>query len=154
MPRSTNRGRRFGLLLLVLGLFAVFGAASPALAEQPADPGANAPGQTGEKPAGNNGVIKVDGVPLDDATSPDAENSPGRSHRDNEPHVSACGFNLDWYGFEQGNGTSQVTFELWGPNKKYGLTWDGGSVGTEPNVGGDAQGNAQDHTCRLPMANS
>ena len=140
MPRNTKRGRRFGFALLLLGLFAVFGASSPALAEQPADPGGNAPGQTGEKPAGNNGVIKVDGVPLDDAVGPDAEQSPGRSHRDNEPHVSSCGFNVDWYGFEAGDGESVVTFELWGPNKGHQLLVDNGSV----DAGGDAQGNADD----------
>ena len=139
MPRTTNRGRRLGFLLLLLGLFAVFGATSPALAEQPADPGANAPGQTGDGPAGNNGVIKVDGSPLDDATGPDAENSPGRSHRDNEPRVGQC-FNVDWYGFEGGGATSDVSFELLGPNKQYNLN----VTGPDPTLENDGQGNADD----------
>lgn len=140
MTRTSGGRRRAGFALVLAGMFALAGAiTTPVAAEQPVDPGnsGNAPGQTGDKPAGNNGVLKVDGIDVDEPGG-GPEGAPGRSHRDNEPHVS-CQFNLDWYGFEQGAGTSDVSFELWGPNKGYELT-----PSPAASVGGDAQGNADD----------
>ena len=139
MAHSGGR-RRAGITLVMAGMFALAGAVTtPVAADQPVDPGnsADAPGQSGDKPGGNNGVLKVDGIPVDEVGG-GPEGAPGRSHRDNEPHVS-CQFNLDWYGFEEGAGTSDVTFELWGPNKGYELT-----PSPAADVGGDEQGNADD----------
>jgi hypothetical protein len=51
-------------------------------------------------PPGNNGTIKIDGTPWDNAP-------------DNEPHVG-CRFQVDWYGFDA-NAVSDVTFELQAP---------------------------------------
>jgi hypothetical protein len=45
-------------------------------------------------PPGNNGTVKVDGVPYDDG-------------KGNEPHV-ACGFRLKFYGFDEGQ-TGDIT---------------------------------------------
>lgn len=140
MAHTIRRRRRAGAVLVLSGLFTLAGAiTTPVSADQPVDPGnsADAPGQTGDKPVGNNGVLKVDGIDVD-APGGGPEGAPGRSHRDNEPHVS-CQFNLDWYGFEQGAGTSDVSFELWGPNKGYELT-----PSPAADVGGDAQGDADD----------
>jgi LPXTG-motif cell wall-anchored protein len=131
-------------VLVVAGVIALgSGLAAPATAVQPTDPGnsADAPGQNkgAGQPAGNNGVLKVDGTPVDQPGNGD-KNPGGQGHRDNEPHVS-CVFNLDWYGFESGPGASTVAFELWGPNRGYALTPSGGS---SVQVGGDSQGNADD----------
>lgn len=50
----------------------------------------------GVSPPGNNGTVKIDGVPFD-------------SHNENEPHVG-CTFDVRWYNFEA-NVSSAVTFE-------------------------------------------
>jgi LPXTG-motif cell wall-anchored protein len=50
-----------------------------------------------QDPPGNNGTVKVDGVEFDD-------------HPDNEPHVG-CVFQVDFYGFDQGDLHATVTFE-------------------------------------------
>jgi hypothetical protein len=52
-------------------------------------------------PPGNNGTIKVDGVAFDD-------------HPDNEPHVG-CIFQVDFYGFDEGDLFADVTFEVHPP---------------------------------------
>jgi hypothetical protein len=128
------------LVLVVAGLLALAGAiTAPASAEQPVDPGnsADAPGQANDNggPGGNNGVIKVDGVAVDEVGG-GPEGAPGRSHRDNEPHVS-CVFNVDWYGYESGAGETDVSFQLWGPNKGYELEAD-------TNLADNGTGNADD----------
>ncbi len=48
-------------------------------------------------PPGNNGTIKIDDVQFDD-------------HPNNEPHVG-CTFQVDFYGFDEGNLSAKVTFE-------------------------------------------
>jgi LPXTG-motif cell wall-anchored protein len=52
---------------------------------------------TAQDPPGDNGTVKVDGVEFDD-------------HPDNEPHVG-CIFQVDFYGFDQGDLQAAVTFE-------------------------------------------
>ena len=52
-------------------------------------------------PPGNNGTIKIDAQPFDSAP-------------DNEPHT-ACRFQVDWYGFDEGALYSDVTFEVQPP---------------------------------------
>jgi hypothetical protein len=49
-------------------------------------------------PAGNNGTVKIDALPFDDAP-------------DNQPHVG-CTFQVDWYGFDAGGVVSAVNFSL------------------------------------------
>jgi LPXTG-motif cell wall-anchored protein len=51
-----------------------------------------------EDPAGDNGTVKIDDVPFDD-------------HPNNEPHV-ACEFQVDFYGFDEGDFDATVTFTL------------------------------------------
>ena len=53
---------------------------------------------------GNNGTVKIDGVEFD-------------THPDNEPHVG-CVFQVDWYGFDEGDLFSHVTFEVHPPTGK------------------------------------
>jgi hypothetical protein len=52
-------------------------------------------------PPGNNGTVKVDAGPFDAAP-------------DNEPHVG-CTFQVDYYGYDQGDLHAQVTFEAHPP---------------------------------------
>ena len=49
-------------------------------------------------PPGNNGTVKIDGRPFDRAP-------------DNEPHVG-CVFQVDFYGFDQGDYNAAVTFTV------------------------------------------
>lgn len=55
-------------------------------------------------PPGNNGTVKVDGLPFDTAPN-------------NEPHVG-CPFQVDFYGFDQGNLNATVTFTGQAPTGK------------------------------------
>jgi hypothetical protein len=52
-------------------------------------------------PPGNNGTVKIDGVPFDD-------------HPNNEPHPG-CVFQVDFYGYDAGALFASVTFEHWNP---------------------------------------
>ena len=58
--------------------------------------GLAAPAAAQADPPGNNGTVKIDGVALDD-------------HPDNEPHVG-CLFQVDFYGFDQGDLDATVAF--------------------------------------------
>lgn len=53
------------------------------------------------KPPGNNGTVKVDGIEFDD-------------HPNNEPHVG-CTFQIDFYGYDEGDLFATATFELHPP---------------------------------------
>jgi hypothetical protein len=53
------------------------------------------------KPPGNNGTVKVDEIPFDD-------------HPNNEPHVG-CTFQIDFYGYDEGDLFATATFELHPP---------------------------------------
>jgi hypothetical protein len=100
------------------------------------------PGKSGEKgaqqggqgtdadPAGNNGTIKIDGVPLDDG-------------RGNEPHVD-CAFALDFYGFDAGQ-TADITFTGKAPTGPEGVLLAQKGVA----VSDDAAGGGQDRDAEL-----
>jgi LPXTG-motif cell wall-anchored protein len=76
-------------------------------------------------PPGNNGTVKVDDVPFDD-------------HPNNEPHVG-CVFQVDFYGFDQGDLDATVTFTLVPP------TGDNDDiVDDEVAIGEDAAGGGTD----------
>ncbi len=49
-------------------------------------------------PAGNNGTVKIDGWDFDD-------------HPNNEPHVG-CEFQVDFYGFDEGDRTADIEFSF------------------------------------------
>ena len=63
--------------------------------------GLPAAGTPGGDPPGNNGTVKIDGVEFD-------------THPDNEPHVG-CLFQVDFYGFDEGDLSADVTFEVQPP---------------------------------------
>jgi hypothetical protein len=80
-------------------------------------------------PPGNNGTIKVDDQPFDDA--------PG-----NEPHVG-CTFQVDFYGFDEGDLFADVTFEAHPPTLPEGefrvVKTDTVFIGEDDNSGGGSE---------------
>jgi hypothetical protein len=81
-------------------------------------------------PPGNNGTIKLDDLPFDD-------------HPNNEPHVG-CTFQVDFYGFDQGDLDADVTFEAHPPTLRPGggsqvLLHDTVFIGEDDNSGGSSE---------------
>jgi hypothetical protein len=77
-------------------------------------------------PPGNNGTVKIDGVPFDDAP-------------DNQPHVG-CTFQVDFYGFDQGDLVADVIFEAHPPTGPVQvLLTDTVFIGEDDNAGGGSQ---------------
>jgi hypothetical protein len=74
--------------------------------------------------AGNNGTVKVDGRPFDDLP-------------DNQPHVG-CAFQIDFYGYDEGNLFASVSFELDPPTGEMAeiLSEDGIFIGEDSAAGG------------------
>jgi hypothetical protein len=77
-------------------------------------------------PAGNNGTIKVDREPFDDAPN-------------NEPHVG-CSFQVDFYGYDQGDLNATVTFTAHPPTgDEQVLLTDTVFIGQDDNSGGGSE---------------
>jgi len=77
-------------------------------------------------PPGNNGTVKIDEEPFDDAPN-------------NEPHVG-CTFEVDLYGYDQGNLNAEVTFESHPPTGPIQvLLTDTVSIGEDDNSGGGSE---------------
>lgn len=76
------------VLLPLASLVALTLGAGPALAD-------------GNAPAGNNGTIKIDGVPADDGN-------------DNVPHPG-CGFTVEFFGYDAGDRTARLEFDAQSP---------------------------------------
>jgi hypothetical protein len=77
-------------------------------------------------PAGNNGTIKVDREPFDDAP-------------DNQPHVG-CLFQVDFYGFDEGDLNAEVTFTAHPPTgDRQVLLTDTVFIGQDDNSGGGSE---------------
>lgn len=76
-------------------------------------------------PAGNNGTIKIDGEPFD-------------SHPNNEPHVG-CTFEVDFYGFDEGDLFAHVTFEAQPPSGRMALLEDDVFIGEDDASGGGSE---------------
>jgi hypothetical protein len=80
----------------------------------------------GPNPPGNNGTVKIDDTPFDD-------------HPDNEPHVG-CVFQVDFYGYDEGDLEAQVTFESHPPTGPVRvLLTDTVFIGEDDNSGGGSQ---------------
>jgi hypothetical protein len=80
----------------------------------------------GPNPPGNNGTVKIDDVPFDDAP-------------DNEPHVG-CTFQVDFYGYDQGDLNATVTFEAHPPTGPVQvLLTDTVFIGEDDNSGGGSE---------------
>jgi hypothetical protein len=99
------RGRLLlGVAIMAMAAFAI-----------PTSPAGAAPG--------NNGTVKIDGIPFDD-------------YPDNEPHVG-CVFQVDFYNYEQGNFFASVRFFAQPPTgKDILLTSDSVFIGGDPAGGG------------------
>jgi hypothetical protein len=77
-------------------------------------------------PAGNNGTIKIDNAVFDD-------------HPDNQPHVG-CTFQVDFYGFDEGDLFADVTFESHSPTGPVKtLLTDTVFIGEDDNSGGGSE---------------
>jgi hypothetical protein len=87
---------------------------------------ATSSGEEGTHPPGNNGTVKIDGMPWDNVPN-------------NEPHPG-CSLQIDFYNYEQGDLWAHGTLELWSPT----LPSSGSAVmyeyntfvGVDPNGGG------------------
>lgn len=89
-------------------------APSPATAQGARDPRPGRPG--------NNGTVKVDAKPFDDAP-------------DNEPHVG-CRLEIDFYGYDQGSLDATYTLELKSPSPNGTLVRGSTFIGEDPPGGG------------------
>jgi hypothetical protein len=77
-------------------------------------------------PPGNNGTVKIDGEPFDDAPN-------------NEPHVG-CSFQVDFYGYDEGDLDAVVTFEAHPPTGPVQvLLTDTVFIGEDDNSGGGSE---------------
>jgi hypothetical protein len=80
----------------------------------------------GPNPPGNNGTVKIDDVPFDD-------------HPNNEPHVG-CTFQVDFYGYDEGDLDATVTFESHPPTgPRRVLLTDTVFIGEDDNSGGGSE---------------
>jgi hypothetical protein len=80
----------------------------------------------GPNPPGNNGTIKLDDTPFDDAPN-------------NEPHVG-CVFQVDFYGYDQGDLDATVSFAAHPPTGPVQvLLTDTVFIGEDDNSGGGSQ---------------
>jgi hypothetical protein len=80
----------------------------------------------GAEPPGNNGTVKVDGVAFDDDP-------------DNEPHVG-CVFQVDFYGYDEGELFADVTFEVHPPTgSPEVILTDEVFIGEDDNSGGGSE---------------
>ncbi len=105
--------RKARVALVVLGLAGGLAVAPASAFARPANP------------PGNNGTVKIDARPFDDAPN-------------NEPHVG-CNFQVDFYGFDKGNYNAMVTFSVQPPTG-HGTVLLTDSVF----IGGDAAGGGTD----------
>ena len=77
-------------------------------------------------PPGNNGTVKIDREVFDDAPN-------------NEPHVG-CTFQVDFYGYDEGNLNADVTFESHPPTgSRQVLLTDTVFIGEDDNSGGGSE---------------
>jgi hypothetical protein len=81
-------------------------------------------------PPGNNGTVKIDARPFDAAP-------------DNEPHVG-CTFQVDFYGYDEGDLNAAVTFEAQAPTLRpqggdQVLLTDRVFIGEDDNAGGGSE---------------
>lgn len=87
--RAVRRAGQLTILVFALTTALVVIAASVASSAPKADP------------PGNNGTVKIDRLAFDD-------------HPNNEPHVG-CVFEVDFYGFDEGDLDAKVKFKIWPP---------------------------------------
>ncbi len=77
-------------------------------------------------PAGNNGTVKVDRLAFD-------------THPNNQPHVG-CRFQIDFYGFDEGDLNAHVTFTVHPPSgRDVVILEDDVFIGEDDNSGGGSE---------------
>ncbi|MGH9250233.1 MAG: hypothetical protein ACRD0W_12020 [Acidimicrobiales bacterium] len=76
-------------------------------------------------PPGNNGTVKIDDMPFDD-------------HPDNEPHVG-CVFQVDFYGFDEGDLFADVIFEVHPPTRNQENHEEEHNIAQHDNSGGGSE---------------
>jgi hypothetical protein len=97
--------------------------------EQPArgdGPAADGVGQGRNNPNGSNGTIKIDGYQWN-------------GHPNNEPHIGNCTFEVDFYGFDEGD-SAELTFYQWPGTGDKSLIQSSGAI----DIGGDGAGGGID----------
>jgi hypothetical protein len=105
--------RRTGRAVVLAGCVALAGFAAPTAFAQ--------------DPPGNNGTIKIDAIEFD-------------AHPDNQPHVG-CVFQVDFYGFDEGDLFADVTFESHPPTGPVvTLLTDTVDIGEDGNSGANEGG--------------
>ena len=102
--------RSAGLFIITLSMLLALVVAAPVAAKNP---------------AGNNGTVKIDGLEWD-------------NHPDNEPHVG-CTFEVDFYGFDEGDLWADVIFEAHPPTGHGVLLTDTIFIGGDDNSGGGSE---------------
>ena len=102
--------RAAGLLIITLSMLLALVVAAPVAAKNP---------------PGNNGTVKIDGVEWD-------------NHPNNEPHVG-CTFEVDFYGFDEGDLWADVIFEAHPPTGHGVLLTDSIFIGGDDNSGGGSE---------------
>jgi hypothetical protein len=86
------------------------------------------PGNAGAglRPPANNGTVKIDGEEFDTRT-------------DNGPHVG-CVFQVDFYGYDEGDPNADVMFEVWPPTgEMVTILEDTVFIGQDDNSGGGSE---------------
>ena len=135
---SSRVGRSGAVVLLALGLVTMLASGAWAGENGNGNGGAKgaveSKGKAKGKPPGNNGTVKIDGVPL-------------KGGKGNEPHV-ACDFNVEFYNFDEGDQAdfmATVTFELQAPTLRDGDKKDGQTLLTDQvYIGEDPAGGGND----------
>src|SRR4051794_7048085 len=119
-----------GIATTMFGVAAAPAGAKPAGSEDHPPGGDHGTAQgaatTGQHdPAGNNGTVKIDGLPFDDAPN-------------NEPHPG-CTFQVDFYGFDAGDLMAAVTFEAVAPTAGDVIGTDSVAIGEDSHAGGGSE---------------
>ncbi len=83
------------------------------------------PASAGPNPPGNNGTVKIDRLAFDD-------------HPNNQPHVG-CVFQVDFYGYDQGDLDADVTFAVHPPTGNKVILEDTVFIGEDDNAGGGSE---------------
>lgn len=89
-------------------------------------------------PAGNNGTVKIDGLgPNDGPGHSTAPNDPADDFVDNDPHVEECGFEVEFFNFDEGQ-IADVTFTVKPPTGRAITYTDPGLVISDDGTAGAA----------------
>ncbi len=106
--RLTSMGAALGLTIALAAPVAALGHPDHIQKQRDDGPAAVEIGNNRGNPNGSNGTIKIDGVDALGLFD---------GHPNNEPHIGQCVFQVDFYGFDEGD-TAKLSFKLWPPSGK------------------------------------